>query len=587
MNVKNILLTIVLSVNLFAASVDINKAERVASNIYLERLNSDRMDGFDFRLIDVMEQDGVNLYYIFHLNPKGFIIVAGDDRVQPLLAYSFENSFLLDSMPSNVSWLVDGYKQMVSNAINLEESATEEVYDDWQKYLTGSNLNRNRDMKGSLLLSTINQSGGWNDYCPSGGCEGGDEVPNGCVAVSMVALMHYWQYPSVGNGSNTCWCGGFGTQSADFSSVYYDYSSMGNATSASDAAALLLWHAGVAVNMGYGCDGSGAQVTGGYPSAQYALENNFLFKDDTQARYRSSYTSTQWKNYLVTEIDNNRPMIYVGYNDEGGHAWNCDGYDDDLFHMNFGWGGQSNGWYTVTGATDPDGWGDGAHILANVEPESLNRPNLKLMSYVANETQGDSDDVINPGEVFEIVFELENPAPWADASSLEILLTSEEDGVSIDGSTSSIVSFETLEAGDTFSNASMPFIVELEEGVDLGNKDFNLLVMGVGNVGTDDNFYYNEYQLTVLVSLNQYGFPVYEASQKTSPLSVDLDNDGSNEIIYGDYNGYVHILDSNGIEIENGTYPFDTGNQVWGSIAADDMDGDGLVDIAVLSKSKH
>ena len=55
-------------------------------------------------------------------------------------------------------------------------------------------------MKGPLLISTIDQSGGWNDYCPDGGC-GADEVPNGCVAVSMVALMHYWKYPDHGIGS--------------------------------------------------------------------------------------------------------------------------------------------------------------------------------------------------------------------------------------------------------------------------------------------------------------------------------------------------------------------------------------------------
>ena len=54
----------------------------------------------------------------------------------------------------------------------------------------------------------------------------------------------------------------------------------------------------------------------------------------------------------------------MGYNDEGGLAWNCDGYDDELFHMNWGWGGQSDGWFTVTEAADHDGWGDGTHILS-------------------------------------------------------------------------------------------------------------------------------------------------------------------------------------------------------------------------------
>jgi len=582
--------TLILSVAslLIGAEVSIEKAQRVAGNIFAERSNTGTMDGFNLRSVDIFDDNAVNLIYVFQLESEGFILVAGDDRVQPLLAYSFESSFVMEDMPSTVSWMIDAYKGIISNMIESDESATEEVNAKWEKYYTGNGLNtRNRAIAGPLLGSTFNQSGGWNDYCPSGGCEGGDEVPNGCVAVSMVALMHYWQYPVTGEGDNSCYCGGFGTQSADFSSVYYDYASMGNANSASDAAALLLWHAGVAVNMGYGCDGSGAQVSGGYPSAQYALENNFSFKNNIQTRYRSSYSDAQWKNYLVTEIDNNRPMIYVGYSDEGGHAWNCDGYDDELFHMNWGWGGQSNGWFTVTGSADPDGWGDSSNILVNLEPESLNRPNLKLTSYVANETQGDGDAVINPGETFEIVIELENPAPWSPASSFELILTTEDEGVNIDESTGYFISFETLEPGDTFSNASMPFIIDVDGDIALGDKIFSLMVMGVGIEGAEDNFYFKEYELEVLVSLNQYGFPVYDASQKTSPLAVDFDNDGEDEIIYGDYNGFIHVLNSDGSEIVDDTFPFNTGNQIWGAVAGADMDGDGLIDIAVVSKSKH
>ena len=572
---------------LIGAEVSVEKAQRVAGNIYAERSNTGTMDGFNLRSVDIFDDNAVNLIYVFQLESEGFILVAGDDRVQPLLAYSFESSFVMEDMPSTVSWMMSAYKGMISSVIESDVSATEAVNAKWEKYYTGNGLNtRNRDIVGPLLESTINQSGGWNDYCPDGGC-GADEVPNGCVAVAMVAVMHYWQYPVVGAGDNSCYCGGFGTQSADFSEAFYDYAAMGDAISSSDAAALLLWHAGIATNMNYDCEGSGTQVAGGYPSALYALENNFLYKDNIYTSYRSSSSDSQWINYLVTEIDNNRPMIYVGYSDEGGHAWNCDGYDEEMFHMNWGWGGQSNGWFTVTGATDPDGWGESSHILRNIEPESLNRPNLKLTSYSSYETSGDGDAVINPGETFEIVIELENPAPWAPASSFELLLTTEDEGVNIDESTSYFISFETLDPGDTFSNASMPFIIDLDGDINLGDKIFSLMVMGVGIEGAEDNFYFKEYELEVLVSLNQYGFPVYDASQKTSPLVVDFDNDGEDEIIYGDYNGFIHVLNSDGSELEDETFPFDTGNQIWGAAAGADMDGDGLIDIAVLSKSKH
>jgi len=583
-----IIISVLINCILMAAPVALNKAQRVAENIYAERSNTGIIDGFNLRSIDIIDENAVNLLYVFQLESEGFILVPGDDRVQPLLAYSFESPFFIEDVPQNVAWMIDAYKDVVRYAIESDESPTEKVNAAWEKYNTGNGLNiRNRDMKGPLLLSHWNQSGAWNDYCPGETECGGDQVPSGCVAVSMAAIMHYWAYPLTGEGENQCYCGGYGTQSADFSEAFYDYAAMEDAVSGSDAASFLVWHAAIGVNMDYDCEGSGAQVTGGYPSAEYAMKNYFKYKSSIYDTAPYSWSDSEWVAKLQNEISANRPFIYVGYNDEGGHAWNCDGYDGELFHMNWGWGGQSDGWFMVTGPDDPDGWGGGSHVLINIEPEELNRPNLRLTAYSANETSGDGDAVINPGETFEIVFELENPAPWSAASSIEIILATEDDGVHIDESTSYILSSETLQPGEIFSNASMPFIVDVDGDIELGDKTFNLMIMGIGIEGAEDNFYYKEYELEVLVSINQFGFPVYEASQKTSPLAVDFDGDGTDEIIYGDYNGYIHVINSDGSEIVDENFPFATGDQVWGAVAGADMDGDGLMDIVATSKSKH
>ncbi len=145
-----------------AAPVDLNKAQRVAENIYAERSNTGTIDGFNVRSVDILDENAVNLLYVFQLESEGFILVAGDDRVQPLLAYSFESNFILEDVPTNVAWMIDAYKGMVKYAIESDESPTEKVYTEWKKYYTGNNLNiRNRDIKGPLLLSHWNQSGGW------------------------------------------------------------------------------------------------------------------------------------------------------------------------------------------------------------------------------------------------------------------------------------------------------------------------------------------------------------------------------------------------------------------------------------------
>ena len=210
MKIRFIIINVIISCILMAAPVDLNKAQRVAGNIYAERSNTGTMDGFNLRSVDIIDENAVNLIYVFQLESEGFILVAGDDRVQPMLAYSFESPFVMEDVPSNVSWMIDAYKKMVKSAIESDQSATEKVNAEWEKYFTGNGLNsRNREIIGPLLESHFNQSANWNDYCPGGTDCTGDQVPNGCVAVAMSAIMHYWAYPVTGEGDNQCYCGGF------------------------------------------------------------------------------------------------------------------------------------------------------------------------------------------------------------------------------------------------------------------------------------------------------------------------------------------------------------------------------------------
>ena len=220
---KNILIICMLIGILMAKPVDLEKAQRVALSIYLERSENGSLDDFNVRSVDMLTSDLKELVYVFHLEPEGFILIPSDDRVTPILAYSFKSPFEMEDIPSNISWMLDAYKGMVKDVMLLDQSATEKVNAEWEKYLMGQDLNsRDREIKGPLLLSHWNQSGSWNDYCPGGtDCEG-DQVPSGCVAVSMAAIMHYWQYPAIGSGSNSCYCGGWGTQSANFGDMNFE-----------------------------------------------------------------------------------------------------------------------------------------------------------------------------------------------------------------------------------------------------------------------------------------------------------------------------------------------------------------------------
>ena len=83
-----------------------------------------------------------------------------------------------------------------------------------------------------------------------------------------------------------------------------------------------------------------------------ALKNHFKYNPSLSHVQKSSYSETGWKNLIKQQIDSKKPMIYAGYSVSYlGHAWNCDGYQDDSFHMNWGWGGAGDGYYTLDNLT--------------------------------------------------------------------------------------------------------------------------------------------------------------------------------------------------------------------------------------------
>ena len=136
MKLKYISISILLIFTLMAAPIDQNKAQRVAGNIFAERSNVGSPDSFNIQSVDILDENDIDLLYVFQLDPEGFILVSGDDKVQPLLAYSFESNFILEDVPTNVAWMIDAYKSKVRYAIESEQSATEKVNAEWEKYLT-------------------------------------------------------------------------------------------------------------------------------------------------------------------------------------------------------------------------------------------------------------------------------------------------------------------------------------------------------------------------------------------------------------------------------------------------------------------
>ena len=319
--------------------------------------------------------NGLPVYYVFNAN-NGFVIVTADDAAHPIIGYSTKDKFVVPQPKSNIANFLNTRKKEVEDIRARSMTADAKIAKEWAG--NGVSLTNRLSSSAStdaisipaLCQSTWDQSGGgsvgYNNLCPGGSV-------TGCVATAMAQIMRYWSYPTKGTGSSSyCDCttsslGGaaftnnYGTQSANYGTTTYSWSAM-PLTSSNANVAQLMYDCGVSVEMDYDPSGSGAWVISADDSicAQRSYVKYFGYDPYTiQGLYRANFVDSVWIQMMKNELINGRIVEYVGSNTAGeGHTWVLDGVDtNNYFHMNWGWGGSSNGFYSVndlnTGGYNP------------------------------------------------------------------------------------------------------------------------------------------------------------------------------------------------------------------------------------------
>lgn len=353
----------------FATHVDENTAKTAGQNFLTGSTGSSLLQrATDLQLVyqslsnpagsTAISQQNV-LFYVFNADPNGFVIVAGDDAVTPILGYSSESLFDPGNIPANVKKWLEDYKNQIRYIIDNQFFATKEIELEWNQLLNGSSVSSLKSTVGvnPLVQTKWNQAPYYNALCP------GNSV-TGCVATAMAQIMKFWNFPEMGTGFHSYNHSNYGTISANFASTTYEWSSMPNQVSGSNnAVAMLMFHCGVGVDMDYSPSSSGAYVISAQSPvencAEFALETYFGYKTSLQGVQRANYNETSWVNLLKGELDAGRPILYAGFGSGGGHAFVCDGYDNSgYFHFNWGWGGTYDGYFSIN-ALNPDGTGIG------------------------------------------------------------------------------------------------------------------------------------------------------------------------------------------------------------------------------------
>lgn len=351
-------LMMVLTIGLKAESVSVETAKQLGGGF----LSAKTKAQVELHLIYTEKtSDGTDAFYVFNCQPCGFVIVSADNRMQPVLAYSTTGKFSLVAEDAGWEVFFDIYRSDLETAIAENLSQSSEVASQWQMLADNGTFTEKHDRTvGPLCTSTWHQTQLYNDQCPADADGYNGHVKVGCVANAMAQLMRYWEWPKTGTGSHTYYCWGYGSTTygdltADFGAADYryelmpgflDYTSPQNEV---DAIALLEYHAGVSVEMDYGPNASGA-YSGDVPAA---LQNYFRYSSAMSYEDRDDYTDAQWISLLKEEFDANRPVYYSAYSytkdgNRGGHAFVCDGYDEnDFMHFNWGWQGFDNGFYSI------------------------------------------------------------------------------------------------------------------------------------------------------------------------------------------------------------------------------------------------
>jgi hypothetical protein len=367
------IVTFILTNTAFAAFVPANKAFTVAYNfIHSSLVQSNGNNAIDnlslSSVVNTSTNSSLPAYYIFAgQNNVGFIIIAADDIVSPVLGYSVDSKIdLSNKAPAFVKWM-NGYKEQISFAIQTNMYATEDIKTDWDNYFNNTiPTNRSPLTVNPLCATNWDQQPYVNIMCPNDAANTTNQhCVTGCPATAMAQIMKYWNYPAQGSGIHQYNHPTYGTLSANFGATTYNWGAMpNNVTSNNTAISTLMYHCGVAVNMQYSANSSGAYVIINSPTptacSEYAYKTYFKYNPTTiQGLERANYNDTQWKNLLKADLNASQPIQYAGFGSGGGHTFVCDGFDaNDFFHMNWGWGGYQNGFFAIN-ALNPGGLGTG------------------------------------------------------------------------------------------------------------------------------------------------------------------------------------------------------------------------------------
>jgi hypothetical protein len=362
----SLLLATMLVTVVLATGMDIDQAESVArSRISIDGYASSRSISRNFTLS--CEDEETPLAFVFQLDPRGYIITSCEDRITPIIAYSYSNECCTE----------DGTQGPLLDLVRIDLAYRMDHLEEVPAWYAGENTRKWAEMTGAAALDAPmpeqwppagstptegwleenwTQSAPFNMYCPLDLVAGQRSVA-GCPAVAMGAILNFHEETNTTrfddgddyyhNYHEYYWIDD-DHEAHDFPSwpelnVLLDtleaHYAEGSITVADKAA--IVYASGAACRQVYTASVSGTFGVGQAYDAylRFGFEDCHLLDDAADSLLER----------LSQNMMDGMPahLAIIDSVPQYGHNVVLDGYNtDEFFHINFGWGGASNGWYS-------------------------------------------------------------------------------------------------------------------------------------------------------------------------------------------------------------------------------------------------
>ena len=313
------------------------------------------------------DEKGEVLFYIFELDPKGFMIITADTDLPPIIGYSFRNNIdALDESSIPFRVISQDISCRYAALPKLPESIKLQRNNTWADLLNNKEAkeemywpDQDSTLTGGWVQVQWNQTSPYYNYCPWDPVTSARSLA-GCPAIATAQIIDYFTningalfddsddyYHSYAGRDfwidNDYFTRGFASfpQLNSLLNTYDAHKKLHQELTNFDKAALC-FACGVAATQVYT-----STVSGTFYLSQVvdALEKFGYYGTDTIDDSAPNFWTRLSQNMMDGQPAELTVLVTGG---SGGHNVVVDGYNTlNEYHVNFGWGGSYNGWYIL------------------------------------------------------------------------------------------------------------------------------------------------------------------------------------------------------------------------------------------------